>query len=70
MKYLIHQYKELLDPALYQHTGIATKVLVFLLAGIARRWKFAYYFTGKTDAKTTDAIPNAKNEINVTGNAF
>lgn len=35
------------------HSGIATKVLVILLAGISRRWKItvAYYFTGTADCE-------------------
>lgn len=48
------------------HSGIATKVLVILLAGVVRRWKItvAYYFTGTVDSKCK------KQDVNATGNAL
>lgn len=48
------------------HSGIATKVLVILLAGVYRRWKItvAYYFTGTTDSKCKEQ------DVNATGNAL
>lgn len=38
------------DVTLPDHNGIATHVLVFMLAGITSRWKqvIAYYFTGNS----------------------
>ncbi|XP_039303296.1 uncharacterized protein LOC120357257 [Solenopsis invicta] len=48
------------------HSGIATKVLVILLAGISRRWKItvAYYFTGTADFECKIE------DVNATGNAL
>ncbi|EZA46377.1 hypothetical protein X777_00222, partial [Ooceraea biroi] len=48
------------------HSGIATKVLVILLAGLTTRWKYtvAYYFTKSIDIKYKQS------EVNPTGSAL
>ncbi|XP_071579887.1 uncharacterized protein [Temnothorax nylanderi] len=48
------------------HSGIANKVLVFLLAGLTTRWKYtvAYYFTKSTDLKYKES------KVNATGSAL